>query len=145
MKKAVVILGMVFALGLVANVALSDETVIFPFWQKGAGMSTFYSIANAGTLPITGTVEQMTNAGVLHSSTTATVQPGQAWGPDCWETWCTSHGDGMGFGRYLISSTENRTYLWSCLYSYCAGLGGPGVDAQPGFTMNVEGAPFGTP
>lgn len=125
----------------------ADETVCFPFWQKGCGMNTFFSVANGGTQSITVQIELMLNNGTLHGKMAldpgATINPGEAWAPD------TAYGvpiaDGAGFGRYIITSIENATYVWSCLYSYCPGLGGLGVDAQPGFTMNVEGMPCGNP
>lgn len=141
MKKAVVLFGMVLALGMVANVALSDETVIFPFWQKGYGLQTFYSVANGGGTNMTVTVEQLNFDGSFHSSTTATVLPGTCWAPDTGlEGWCTT--DGLGFGRYIIVASEDACHTWSCLYSWVPDIV-PGVAAQPGFTMTMPGNPYG--
>jgi hypothetical protein len=144
--RAWMLLGVIFV-AFSGSTILADETVIFPFWQKGYGMNTFFSVANAGTLPVTVQIELLLNDGSLHAlmalAPGATINPGQAWSPD------TSFGmpvaDGAGFGRYIITSTENATYVWSCLYSYCPGLGGPGVDAQPGFTMTIPQIPCGNP
>jgi hypothetical protein len=144
MKAKAIVLSGCFLFVLLSASVLADETVYFPFWQKGFGMNTFYSIVNAGTLPITVTVEQLWFNGGIHSNTTGYIFPGSWWYPDtsvggwCWE-------DGAGFGRYIITSTENATWVWSCLYSYCPQLGGPTVDAQPGFTMTNPSNPCGNP
>jgi len=144
MKKAFVAVAMMLVLGLMANVALTDETVPFPFWQHSYGLATFWSISNAGATAASAVVtinlfDGVTN--LLVASTTATVAPGAAWMPDSqWSSpsWYTAP-EGMGFGNFDIEATTDTVYLWACVYTDLTGSNG-GI---PGYTIVMPGNPYG--
>jgi len=135
MKKLMIGLSMVLALALVANVAFTDEDVIFPFWQHGWAIMSFWSISNDGTLDSTVTVNMLATDGSLHFSTTAVVAPGTAWQLTTAEAWYTAP-DGVGFGNYQIVGTEDAVYLWGAVFALLA-------DSQPGYTIILPGNPYG--
>jgi hypothetical protein len=138
MKKSLVVLGMVVALGMVANVAFSDETVWFPFWQHGLGIMSFWSVTNSHpTQTVTVTINQLLIDGTLHDSTTSTIAAGTCWQPGSYDTWF-DQGDGAGFGSYVIQSTVDSVYLWGCVFAITA-------DSQPGYTVILPQNPYGVP
>ena len=139
MKKGLLALAMILVFGLTANVALTDETVVFPFFQHGWGCTTFWSAANVGTADVVVTINMLSEDGTLHASTTGTVQPGGAWLPDTgnWQPWYTA-GDGLGFGNYVVTGTTTDTvYLWGCIY------GTLGAGGLAGFTLVLPQNPYG--
>lgn len=138
MKKVLVGVTMVLALALVANVAFSDETVPFPFWQHGWSIMAFWSVTNAGTQPCTVTIQMLQTDGSLHCSTTSTIQPDNAWQPFSGDTSWYDCGNGLGWGKYIVQSTEDATYLWGAVL---ADLG----NSQPGYTIILPGNPYGIP
>jgi hypothetical protein len=140
MKKGLLVISMVVVLGLVANMAFTDETVPFPFWQHGWAIMSFWSITNvAGGTDAVVTVNMLAADGVLHASTTGTVISGQAWQISSAEAWYddTGAGDGAGFGTYEIATTADTIYLWGAVY---ADLG----TSQPGYTIILPGNPYGS-
>ncbi|MBN1297143.1 hypothetical protein JXA80_10215 [bacterium] len=139
MKKAFVAIAMVLVFGLMANVALTDETVPFPFWQHGFSIQGFWSIVNAGTQPATVTINLFDGAtGNWLISTTATVNAGAAWQPGTAEAWYDI-GDNYGFGNYDIQATEDEIYLWGAVFANLVATGG----GQPGYTIVMPGNPYG--
>ncbi len=151
MKKCFLALAMVATLGLVANVALTqDDTVYFPFWQDGFGLSTFFSIANTHPdNPVEITINYMDTDGNMVISTTATVEPGDGWFPDTLESWFQDEVPFSEFGYYgfgnieldwMGETPENAVYLWGCIYVF---LTAPYGAMQPGFTLVLPGNPYG--
>lgn len=141
MKKGLLAVAMVVVLGMVANVALT-ETVFFPYWQHGWSCQTFFSVGNAGDVPVVVTINLLDAAGDLVQSTTGTVEPGGAWFPDTEQAWYTS-GDQNGFGTFVTDfGTETPAdvvYLWGCIYANLTGIG----MGQPGFTLVLPQNPYG--
>ncbi len=135
MKKLFVGVAMVLILGLVANVAFTDENVPFPFWQHGWNIMAFWSIVNNGTLDATITINMLNTDGTLHFSTTGTIGGGGAWQPATYEGWYTA-GDGFGFGNYDMVASEDEIYLWGAVFSALA-------DSSPGYTVVMPGNPYG--
>lgn len=125
---------MVMAVG----VAIGDELVPFPFWQHGAGVTTFWSISHTGTSYPIVTISLYKADGSFVQATTSTVNPGTAWMPDTakWGQWYTM-GMSSGFGYYEIASTEDTVYLWGCVYGILTGQG------QTGFTIVMPQNPYG--
>jgi hypothetical protein len=148
MKKGLLALTMVVALGLVANVALTqDDTVYFPFWQDGFGMGTFFSVSNAHeTLPVDVTINLLDEAGDVLVATTGTVQPGTVWLPDTYMDWYKDvvTEDAIGFGNFEIDwlgeTPSNNVYLWGCVYTFVVA---PYGNMQPGFTLVLPQNPYG--
>ncbi len=141
MKKLTLALGLIAVLGLVANVAFTDETVSFPYWQHTGSfnLSTFFSITNAASgNSATVTINLLDADGNLVQATTGTVDPGTGWFPDTalWQGWYTGSDNG-GFGTFDIVSTTDTVSLWGCVYSL------PGNGTQPGFTIVMPGNPYG--
>lgn len=145
MKKLFIGVGMVLMLGLVANVAFSDETVPFPYWQHGWTLQSFWSCVNAGATDVTITIEMYKSTdGLLNASTVGTLAPDEAWLPDTsvgsWYTDQVPPGDqNAGAGLYKITSAHDNVYLWGCVYSYLV----PSGQGQPGFTVVMPGNPYG--
>ena len=144
MKKLTMALALVAVLGLVSNVAFTDETVTFPFWQHTItslfNLTTFFSVSNDASAPssATVTINYLQADGTLVTSTTGTVAPGTAWFPDtrAFQGWYT-YGNNSGFGTFDITSAGNYVSLWGCVY------GLPGDGSQPGFTIVLPGNPYG--
>ena len=135
MKKLLVGVSMVLVLGLVANVALSDETIPFPFWQHGWSIMSFWSIVNVDTANVTVTINGLLTDGTPHFSTTATIAPNTAWQPATYEGWYGA-GDGFGFGNYGIQATGDVVYLWGAVFALLSNM-------QPGYTIVMPGNPYG--
>lgn len=142
MKKGLLALAMILVFGLTANVALTDETVVYPFFQHGWGCTTFWSVANDGAAPAVVTINMLLEDGSLHDSTTATVEAGEAWLPDTgnWQPWYTK-GNALGFGNFVIDSDEDAIYLWACIYGAVPGI--LGSDGQAGYTLVLPQNPYG--
>jgi len=139
MKKAFVAIAMVLVFGLMANVALTDETIPFPFWQHGFQIQAFWSVVNAGTTPAEVTINLFNGAnGSFLISTTATVAAGGAWQPGSYEDWYDV-GDNFGFGNYEIVGGEDAIYLWGAVFADLTGIG----YGQPGYTIVMPGNPYG--
>ena len=151
MKKLTIALAMVLCMGLVANVALSDETVPFPFWQHGSQILTFWSIANTHpTSDVTVTIEMLSPAGVQHCATTSTIAASSAWQPGTYEDWYQNYTgfpggniDGTGFGLYKID-VPGTTADFDCVHVWAAVLAVT-ADSQPGYTIINPGNPYGIP
>jgi hypothetical protein len=145
MKKVVIGVAMVLALGMVANV-FADETVPFPFWQHGWAIMSFWSISNYGTGAEAAdvTISMLLADGTEHAVTSGNVLPGRAWQVSTAEEWYTTgaYGDGAGFGTYEITfpggTSTDTVYLWGAVY---ADLG----TSQPGYTIILPGNPYGVP
>lgn len=141
MKKAFVAIAMVLVFGLMANVALTDETVPFPFWQHGFSIEGFWSIVNAGTAPAEVTINLFDGVtGNFLISTTSTVNAGAAWqtGSNSAYGWYDA-GDNYGFGNYEMVTTEDALYLWGAIFADLAAAG----YGQPGYTIIMPGNPYG--
>ena len=143
MKKLSIGLAMVLSLVLVANVAFTNESVPFPFWQHGWAIMSFFAVTNDGAAPATVTITMLNADGSLRQATTNSVTNGTAWQTDTatWSGWYTA-GNGSGFGYYDITSAENATYLWGCCYALVTSAGG---NSQPGYTVILPGNPYGQP
>jgi len=141
MKKVLSLVGLAALMALVVGVALSDQTIPFPFWQHASGVTTFWSITNYGcTTPVTVTIGMYDAGGTLVQATTSTVQNGMAWMPDTatWGGgWYTS-GDQLGFGLYSIIANNNCVYLWAAVYGLLPA-------GQTGFTIIMPQNPYGMP
>ena len=138
MKKLFVGVAMVLVLGLVANVAFTDEIVPFPLWQHGWAIMSFWSVSNnAASGSATVTINLLKANGTLWFSTTGTVVAGQAWQPSTAEAWYTA-GNGVGFGNYTIVSTTDSVYLWGAVYASLSNM-------QPGYTVILPQNPYGVP
>jgi hypothetical protein len=137
MKKLFLGVMMAMALGLVANVAFTDEVVPFPFWQHGWSIMSFWSIANVNDSmsDVSVTVNMLKADGSLFCATTNTVAAGQAWFPGTSDSWYNC-GNGMGYGTFDIAATTDSVYLWSAIY---ANLG----TSQPGYTIVMPANPYG--
>jgi hypothetical protein len=139
MKKGLLAVAMILVLGLTANVALTQETVVFPFFQHGWGCTTFWSAANvSATETATVTINMLAEDGSLVESTTGTVAPGAAWLPDT-GSWGYGYaaGDALGFGNYVVDGvTTDCVYLWGCIY-------GTVGDGLAGFTLVLPNNPYG--
>lgn len=150
MKKAFVLAAMMLIVGLMANVALTNETVPFPYWQHNYGLATFWSITNVGTTDSVVTInlfEENGDSDAFLASTTKTITAGACWQPDTqWspDTWYQlgAAKDAQGFGNFEIVATEDQTYLWACVYADLGNSteGGGGV---PGYTIVMPGNPYG--
>jgi hypothetical protein len=148
MKKLFVGITMVLALTFVANVALSDEVVPFPFWQHGWGIMAYWSVYNSSAIDtVTVTINGYNNAdGLLVMSTTATVGPEVSWQPFSAEQWFIDQWTAdqvVGYGNYTIEAPTGATgdvvYLWGCIYSEVMG----NVPFQPGYTVILPDNPYG--
>lgn len=145
MKKLLVGVTMVLALSLVANVALSDEVVPFPFWQHGWGIMAYWSVFNNDTVEsVTVTINGYNNAdGALVMSTTATLAPQQSWQPFTAEQWFIDQWTAdqvVGYGNYSIIGVTDSVFLWGCIYSEVNINGQP---FQPGYTVILPDNPYG--
>ncbi len=146
MKKLFAGISMVLVLGLVANFALADETVPFPYWQHGWAIMSFWSVSNmassptetAATATVTINLYDATADGALFASTTGTIEPGKAWMIGSADAWWgeESLGNGYGFGTYAIQATTDTIYLWGAVF---ANLG----TSQPGYTVILPKNPYG--
>jgi len=142
MKKVLAFMGLAALMALVVGVALSDQTIPFPYWQHGAGVSTFWSVTNYGCVanPITVTIQLNNVDGSLVQATTGTINNGQSWQPDTasWGGgWYTS-GDRGGYGKYVITAPLDCAYLWGAVYGLLPA-------GQTGFTVIMPGNPYGMP
>jgi hypothetical protein len=146
MKKLFIGTAMVLVLGLVANIAFTDESVPFPFWQHGWAIMSFWSVTNAAPARSSAivTINMLRTDGTLHFSTTGVVDGGTAWQLSTDQAdqggqrgWFTA-GNGAGFGRYDIVSDTDTVYLWGAVF---ANLG----NMQPGYTIVMPGNPYGIP
>jgi hypothetical protein len=138
MKKLFVGVTLVLVLGLMANVAFTDETVPFPFWQHGWAIMSFWSLVNSadtGTANVT--INLLRADGTPHFTVSHDLPAGQAWqlSTDTAEGWYTG-GNGAGFGTYDIISDTDSLYLWGAVF---ANLG----NMQPGYTIVMPGNPYG--
>ena len=149
MKKLMVAVSMVLAMGLVANVALSDETIPFPFWQHGSGIYCFWSISNTNdTDTVTVTIELLRGNGDAFLSTTSTVDPETAWQPGSYETWFSEESggaSGFGWGRYHVNNGGFDDLAHDCVTLWGAVLGFAADGTQPGYTIILPGNPYGSP
>lgn len=141
MKKILSLLGLAALMAMVVGVALSDQTVPFPFWQHASGVTTFWSITNYGcTDQITVTINLLRPDGSLVQATTGTIDNGLAWQPDTasWGGgWYTS-GDELGYGIYQMVANADCVYLWAAVYGLLP-------QGQTGFTIIMPGNPYGVP
>jgi len=141
MRKLFIGVGMVLALGLVANVALSDQTIPFPFYQHGWDLMSFWSVTNDATSVETVTVTiygLRTSDGSTHFSTTSAIDPGMCWQSATYGGWWT-HGAGSGYGKYEITDCTAKTvHLWGAVFAIVTGM-------QPGYTVIMPANPYGTP
>ena len=146
MKKAFVAVALILVLGLMSNVALTDETITFPYWQHSYGLATFWSISNAGTVDSVVTINLFADdpgGDYFFTSTTATVAPGTSWQPDSqWSATQWLPSEGKGYGNFEVVTTEANVYLWACVYADLGNslTGGGGV---PGYTIVLPGNPYG--
>ncbi len=118
----------------------ADEIVPFPFWQHGFGVTTFFSVVNAG--PTTGrvTIHLMAPDGTLIQATLPSdIAPNNAWLPDTgsWGGWYIQ-GNRLGWGYFEIESDHDQFYLWSCVYGLLPW-------GQTGFTIVLPQNPYGNP
>jgi len=138
MKKGILALAMILVLGLTANVALTVETVTFPYWQEGFGSKTFFSVSNVSeTEDAIVTINLMNTTGALLQSTVGTVAPGTAWLPDTSAAWFLPE-QGLGFGNFVVTGvTDDVVYLWGCVY------GPNSPSGVAGFTLVLPQNPYG--
>lgn len=144
-------MSMLLVLGMIGNVAFTDETWPFPFWQKGFGLNTFWSVTNTGATAITATItlRETGPVGAIVGSTTATVAPGTNWAPATYEAWYIWP-DNYGYGTYSVVASTDCVYVWGCIYAdayYSTPYNlqtGAGVNYyQPGFTIVDAANPHG--
>lgn len=142
MKKGLLALAMILVFGLTANVALTDETVVYPFWQHGWSCTTFWSAANVSTTDtVTVTINLLDKDGALVDSTSSTILPGAAWMPDTYMAWYDKdplNPNKLGFGNYEVVANDNVVYLWGCVYGVIPG-------GLAGFTLVLPQNPYGQP
>jgi len=141
MKKVLSLVGLAALMALVVGVALSDQTIPFPFWQHASGCTTFWSIANYGcSTGVTVTINLLDAAGVLVQSTTSTINNGMAWLPDTatWGGGWYTKGDNLGFGVYQLTANADCVYLWAAVYGLLP-------QGQTGFTIIMPQNPYGVP
>jgi len=140
MRKLATFVGMVAVMMVAAGVAFSDQTVPFPFWQHGYGVTTFWSISNVGQAnAATVTINLRRPNGSLVQATTGTIANMNAWLPDtgAFDGWYTS-GNNLGWGTYAITSAADTVYLWECIYGLIPW-------GQTGFTVIMPQNPYGVP
>jgi hypothetical protein len=139
--KFLSLLGLAALMAMVVGVALSDETIPFPFWQHASGVTSFWSITNYGCAnPVTVTINLLDGDGNLVQATTGTIDDGKAWLPDTatWGGgWYTS-GDSLGFGLYQLDADADCVYLWEACYGLLP-------QGQTGFTVIMPLNPYGVP
>jgi len=127
----------------VIGVALCDQTIPFPYWQHGAGVTTFWSVTNYGcTAPVNVTIHLLRVDGTEAVAINSTLTDGQCWQPDTasWGGGWYTVGDLAGFGLYEIVADLDCAYLWSAVY----GLLWTG-SGQTGFTVVMPQNPYGVP
>ncbi|MBN2056709.1 hypothetical protein JW905_17410 [bacterium] len=139
MKKILGILGLAALMALVVGVALGDQLIPFPYWQHGAGVSTFWSISNYGCdVPAVVTINLLNAGGSLVQSTVGTIANEAGWLVDTasWGGgWYTS-GNASGFGTYDLAASADCVYLWAAVYGVLP-------QGQTGFTIIMPANPYG--
>ncbi len=105
MKKICFLLCIALFLVMSVSVSQADETIWFPLWQHGWGMSSVFGFTNVGFLDATVTIEFYAQDGLQVMSRTGTIGGGGAWWLATYESWYTA-GDVLGFGKIHIVSTE---------------------------------------
>ncbi len=153
MKKALLALTMVLAIGLMSNVAFTDEVWPYAFWQHGWDCFTFWSVTNFHpTGSITATVTLKDETGAFVASTAATVLAQASFQPATeGSAWYPYQGDDkLGYGTYSVDTPAETAewdcvYVWACVYGHAAYQTtsfGSGI-FQPGFTVVDPGNPHG--
>lgn len=139
MKKVLMLCLAIVLVPIIVGTVLMNETVPFPFWQHGSGVTTFWSITNYGCEdPITVSLVLTGSQGQAIQSKTTLLSNGTAWMPDTasWGGgWYTS-GDNTGFGLYLIEADADCCYLWAAVYGLLP-------QGQTGFTIVMPQNPYG--
>ena len=141
MRKYIIPVLMILFMTVVAHLALTDETVPFPYWKHDDHTYTFFSIINSHeTESATITINFQGLSGSPSLSKTASIGPQSAWQPASYEGWYFV-GPGSGIGNIRLEtggqgSEYDTIYIWGAVFSSLS-------DSSPGFTLILTGNPYG--
>ncbi len=141
MRKFIIPVVMILFMTVVAHLALTDETVPFPYWKHGDGIFTFFSIVNAHeTESAIITISFQEPDGSLFLSKSAQIGAGGAWLPASYESWWVV-GPGSGYGSIRMETggqgpEYDTIYIWGAVFGSLA-------DSSPGFSLLLTGNPYG--
>jgi len=126
----------------IPNPNTPDETVPFPFWQHGWGITTFWSISDRlSEADAVVTINLLNGAGELNMNPEYAQDPinGAAWQPTTADEWYTGD-SGAGYGVYEIDNDYDTVYLWGAVFAL---VENPLM--SPGYHVVMPGNPYGTP